>query len=180
MMTARKKILHSILSSSDHIIRASATGSHIASVPLSSPITQSIGLLHMPDLLPSPKRIRSPESATDLEDSFPQRVLTFSRTKRTDLRNGYRGMMPRLLKSVQRDKTTRSVATGQQSADMLERIRELERDNRQCPDYPDLERQGHVKGINKQNRAARLARIVLGELVTLPKEPELPFIGIWG
>ncbi|GJU34430.1 hypothetical protein Tco_1182784 [Tanacetum coccineum] len=47
--------------------------SHFASVPLSSPIPEALSYA-CADLLPSPKRIRSPESATDLEgyseDSF--------------------------------------------------------------------------------------------------------------
>ncbi|GJV45856.1 hypothetical protein Tco_1430392 [Tanacetum coccineum] len=47
--------------------------SPVASIPLSSPILGALSSAHA-DLLPSPKRIRSPESATDLEgcseDSF--------------------------------------------------------------------------------------------------------------
>ncbi|GKG40289.1 hypothetical protein Tco_0467066 [Tanacetum coccineum] len=47
--------------------------SSAASVPLSSPILGALFYAHA-DLLPSPKRIRSPESTTDLEgcskDSF--------------------------------------------------------------------------------------------------------------
>ncbi|GKD49171.1 hypothetical protein Tco_1278147, partial [Tanacetum coccineum] len=42
--------------------------SHAASVPLSSPISGTLFFTRA-DLLPSPKRIRSPESATDLEVS---------------------------------------------------------------------------------------------------------------
>nr|GEX64149.1 hypothetical protein [Tanacetum cinerariifolium] len=40
-----------------------------ASIPLSLPIPGALSYARV-DLLPSPKRIRSPESATDLEDSF--------------------------------------------------------------------------------------------------------------
>ncbi|GKG17392.1 hypothetical protein Tco_0362349, partial [Tanacetum coccineum] len=47
--------------------------SHVASIPISSPIPGALSYARA-DLLPSPKRIRSPESATDLEgcskDSF--------------------------------------------------------------------------------------------------------------
>ncbi|GKD18485.1 hypothetical protein Tco_1207643 [Tanacetum coccineum] len=47
--------------------------SHVASVPLSSPTLRALSYARA-DLLPSPKRIRSPETATDLEgcseDSF--------------------------------------------------------------------------------------------------------------
>ncbi|GJU48855.1 putative reverse transcriptase domain-containing protein [Tanacetum coccineum] len=63
------------------------------------------------------------------------------------------------IESVQRDQGHRIVATGQQSADMLEKIRELERDNirlkdmmdvaRQCLTH-DLEHQGHVKELTNK------------------------------
>ncbi|GKG58907.1 hypothetical protein Tco_0602616, partial [Tanacetum coccineum] len=42
------------------------------------------------------------------------------------------------IKSVQRDQGHRIVATGHQSVDMLERIRELERDNRRPRDMIDI------------------------------------------
>nr|GFB45779.1 hypothetical protein [Tanacetum cinerariifolium] len=42
-----------------------------ASVPLSSPIPRALSYARA-DLLPSPKRIRSPESATDLEDCLEE------------------------------------------------------------------------------------------------------------
>ncbi|GKB83320.1 putative reverse transcriptase domain-containing protein, partial [Tanacetum coccineum] len=48
---------------------------------------------------------------------------------------------PVVIESVQRDQGHRIVATGQQSADMLERIRELERDNRRLRDIVDVESQ---------------------------------------
>ncbi|GJT54371.1 hypothetical protein Tco_0989425 [Tanacetum coccineum] len=41
--------------------------SPVASVPLSSPTLEALSYAHV-DLLPSPKRIRSPETAMDLED----------------------------------------------------------------------------------------------------------------
>ncbi|GJX96768.1 hypothetical protein Tco_0352566, partial [Tanacetum coccineum] len=43
------------------------------------------------------------------------------------------------IESVQRDQGHRIVATGQQSADMMERIQELERDNRRLRDILDVE-----------------------------------------
>ncbi|GJU43822.1 hypothetical protein Tco_1201088 [Tanacetum coccineum] len=43
-----------------------------------------------------------------------------------------------IIESVQRDQGYRIVATGQQSADMLERIRELERDNMRLRDMMDV------------------------------------------
>ncbi|GJZ16589.1 putative reverse transcriptase domain-containing protein [Tanacetum coccineum] len=45
---------------------------------------------------------------------------------------------PVVIESVQRDQGHRIVATGQQSADMLERIQELERDNRRLRDMMDV------------------------------------------
>ncbi|GKG35936.1 hypothetical protein Tco_0443614, partial [Tanacetum coccineum] len=45
------------------------------------------------------------------------------------------------IESVQRDQGHQIVATGQQSADMLERIQELERDNRRLRDIVDVESQ---------------------------------------
>ncbi|GKE20562.1 hypothetical protein Tco_1432074, partial [Tanacetum coccineum] len=43
-----------------------------------------------------------------------------------------------VIKSVQRDQGHMIIATGQQSADMLERIRELERDNKRLRDMMDV------------------------------------------
>ncbi|GJZ02329.1 putative reverse transcriptase domain-containing protein [Tanacetum coccineum] len=202
-----------------------------ASVPLSSP---TLGVLYYTraDLLPSPKRIRSPETATDLEgcseDSFEPYVpkeaglgVDFedessesSRHRGTDLEmdvevarsngididpeiqaeieseieTGMRGPVEvrvdrvthpvvaedipepaqegavevtyetlgdlvqrfhdhteeipvhhvQVIKSVQRDQGHRIIATGQQSADMSEGIRELERDNMRLRDMMDV------------------------------------------
>ncbi|GJU81614.1 hypothetical protein Tco_1283979 [Tanacetum coccineum] len=47
--------------------------SPVASVTLSSPTLGALSYAH-PDLLPSPKRIRSPETATDLEDCLEDRL----------------------------------------------------------------------------------------------------------
>ncbi|GJY00359.1 hypothetical protein Tco_0357377 [Tanacetum coccineum] len=52
-------------SSASHSYKRSR--SHVASVPLSSPTLEALSYARV-DLLPSPKRIRSPETATDLED----------------------------------------------------------------------------------------------------------------
>ncbi|GJW97875.1 hypothetical protein Tco_0179683 [Tanacetum coccineum] len=171
-----------------------------ASVPLSSSTLGALSYVSA-DLLPSPKRIRSPETATDLEgcseDSFEPYVprearlgvdfedesSELSRYRGTDLKmdvnvEGVVEVMYETLgdlvqrfhdhtdeilvrrvqvtESVQRDHGYRIVATGQQSADILERIRELERDNRRLRDMidvvrqcltPDLEHQGHVKEL---------------------------------
>ncbi|GKF08806.1 hypothetical protein Tco_0043030, partial [Tanacetum coccineum] len=151
----------------------------IASVPLSSPILRALSFAHA-DLLPSPKRFRSPESATDLEDSSAESSEP-SRSKRTDLemdvdveRSDMIDIDPEIqlkinecpvevrvdrvthlvvaddilepaqegavevIESVQRDHGHKIIATGQQSADMLERIRELERDNRILKDVMDV------------------------------------------
>ncbi|GJU56497.1 putative reverse transcriptase domain-containing protein [Tanacetum coccineum] len=214
--------------------------SHVASVPLSSPTLGALSYARA-DLLPSPKRIWSPDIATDLEDcledSFkpyvPREVgLGFdfedestepSRSRGTNLEmdvdvkrsNGIkidpeiqaeidecfayadalrdRGIdakvvveaidreeiemgikgpgevrMDRVthlvvaddipkpaqeghveaIESIQRDQGHRIVATGQQSADMLERIQELERDNRRLRDIVDIESQ-RVTGFRR-------------------------------
>ncbi|GJW21423.1 hypothetical protein Tco_0032045 [Tanacetum coccineum] len=158
--------------------------------------TASVQLyLHIPgalsfaltDILPSPKRIRSPELAMDLEVSS-EKGFEPSRYRGTDLDNDersdwiyidpkiqaeineciayadalrVRGIDARVvvkavdreeietgggsykghaIKSVQRAKGRRIVVTGQQSVDMMERIRELERDNRKLRDMMDVTR----------------------------------------
>ncbi|GKD43949.1 hypothetical protein Tco_1268594 [Tanacetum coccineum] len=167
--------------------------SPVASVPLSSPTLRALSYVCV-DLLPSPKRIRSSETATDLEgclkDSFDPYVpreaglrVNFedesyepSRSRGTDLEmdvdveriNGIeidpedqvevdecfayadalrdRGIDDKLEGSVKvtyetlEDLVQRIVATGQQSADMLERIEELERDTKRLRDIVDVER----------------------------------------
>ncbi|GJX40625.1 hypothetical protein Tco_0255615, partial [Tanacetum coccineum] len=166
--------------------------SPVASIPLSSPTLGAFSYAR-DDLLPSPKRIRRPETATDLEgcskDSFEPYVpreaewgVDFedessesSRSRGTNLEMDVdversdgieiylevqteidecfayadalidRGIDDRVegaievIKSVQRDQGHRIVATRQQSADMLERIGELDRDNRRLRDIVDVE-----------------------------------------
>ncbi|GKF26349.1 hypothetical protein Tco_0082243 [Tanacetum coccineum] len=56
-----------------------------------------------------------------------------------------------VIESVQRDQGHKIVATRQQSADMLERIRELERDNRRLRDMMDVASQ---RVARSQRRAA--------------------------
>nr|GEU76772.1 hypothetical protein [Tanacetum cinerariifolium] len=190
------------------------------SIPLSSPVPRALYSARV-DLLPSPKRIKSPESATDLEgcseDSFKPyvpRVVGLgvdiedesfkpSRAKGIDARivvevvdrdeveTGARGPVKvradrvthpviaddilkpaqegvievtyetlgglvqrfrdytveipvhrvQAIESIHRDQGYGIVATGQQSADMIERIRELERDNKRLRDMMDVESQ---------------------------------------
>ncbi|GKD36543.1 hypothetical protein Tco_1252052, partial [Tanacetum coccineum] len=202
--------------------------SPVASIPLSLSIPGALSVARA-DLLPSPKRIRSPETATDLEgcseDSFEPYVpretglgVDFvdessepSRSRGTDLemdvdversdgieidpeiqveinecfayadalrdrgidarvvvevidreeiKTGMRGPVevrvdrdthPVVIESVQRDQGHRIVATRQQSADMLERIGELERDNRILRDIVDVERNGNGGNGNGGN-----------------------------
>ncbi|GJY16912.1 hypothetical protein Tco_0387334 [Tanacetum coccineum] len=147
--------------------------SPVASVPLSSPTLGALSYARA-DLLPSPKRIRSPETATDLEgcseDSFEPYVpreaglgVDFedessepSRSRGTDLemdvdveRSDGIEIDPEVQAEIDecfayadalRDRGIdarvghRIVATGQQSADMLERIGELERENMRLRD----------------------------------------------
>ncbi|GJW51913.1 putative reverse transcriptase domain-containing protein [Tanacetum coccineum] len=208
-------------SSSDHSLLALSSGMrpshHLCSlrsrslaafVPLSSLIPGALSYTRV-DLLPSPKRIRSPELATDLEVSLaegfePSRyrgadlemdddversdgidinpeiqaeIDEFEAVDREEIEMGVRSPVEVRVDSLTHpviaddipelaqeegvvevtyetleDLGHKIVATGQQSADMLERIRELKRDNmrlrvmmdvvRQCL-TPDLEHQGH-------------------------------------
>ncbi|GKB95135.1 hypothetical protein Tco_0981272 [Tanacetum coccineum] len=186
-----------------------------ASVPLSSPTLGALSYVHA-DLLPSSKRIRSPETTTDLEgcleDSFKpyvpreaglgvdfeDEISESSRHRGTDLemdvdvvrndgididpeiqaeideciayayalrdrgigarvvveaidreeiKTSMRGLVevrvdrvthPVVIESVKRDQRYIIVATGHRSADMSERIRELERDNIRLRDMMDV------------------------------------------
>ncbi|GJW03601.1 reverse transcriptase domain-containing protein [Tanacetum coccineum] len=62
------------------------------------------------------------------------------------------------IESVQRDQGHRIVATGQQSADMLERIRELERDNRRLRDMMDVASQRVTRSQRRELRVQREMR----------------------
>ncbi|GJW32532.1 hypothetical protein Tco_0052564 [Tanacetum coccineum] len=97
-----------------------------------------------------------------------------------------------VIESVQRDQGHRIVATGQQSADMLERIQELERDNRRLRDIVDVESQrvtrfwrrelhvqrelGQIRRVNeqKQLRMAEAIRVADAVEENLGKDP------LWG
>ncbi|GJZ83722.1 hypothetical protein Tco_0648895, partial [Tanacetum coccineum] len=194
--------------------------SPVAFVPLSSPTLSALSYARV-DLLPSLKRIKSPETATDLEgcseDSFEPYVpreaglgVNFeddssesSRSRGTDLEMDVdversdgieidlevqaeidecfayadalkdKGIDARVegavevtyetlgdlvqrfhdhteeilvhrvqvIESVQKDQGHRIIAMGHQSADMLERIEELEQDNRRLRDIMDVESQ---------------------------------------
>ncbi|GJR06539.1 hypothetical protein Tco_0529523 [Tanacetum coccineum] len=63
-----------------------------------------------------------------------------------------------VIKSVQRYQGHRIVATGQQSADMLERIRELERDNRRLRDMMDVASQRVARSQRRELRVQREMR----------------------
>ncbi|GKE61476.1 hypothetical protein Tco_1511843 [Tanacetum coccineum] len=143
------------------------------------------------DLLPSPKRIRSPESAQDevVEVTYERsRRVVVEAIDQEEIETGVRGLFEvrvdrvthpvvaedipepaqegvvevtyktlgdlvqrfhdhteeilvhrvQVTESIQRDHGYKIVATGQQSADILERIRELERDNRRLRDMMDV------------------------------------------
>ncbi|GJT60692.1 putative reverse transcriptase domain-containing protein [Tanacetum coccineum] len=197
-----------------------------AFVPLSSPIPRALSSTHA-DLLPSPKRIRSPESATDLEvslveDSEPSRYrgaelemdddvdrsygididpeiqaeidkciayaddlrdrginsrVIVEAVGQEEIEMGARGPIERKIwfwvfshyeddpvhcvqsiESVQRDQGHRIVATGQQSTDMLERIRELEQDNRRLKDMMDVASQRVTQSHQRELRVQREMR----------------------
>ncbi|GJR69249.1 reverse transcriptase domain-containing protein [Tanacetum coccineum] len=181
--------------------------SPVASVLLSSPTLEALSYARA-NLLSSPKRIRSSETATDLEDcsedsfepyvprevglgvDFEDEITEPSRSRGTDLkmdvdveRSDGIEIDPKIQAEIDEcfayadavrdrwinarvvvedinreeietgvrvpvkvrvDRVThlvghRIVATGQQSADMLERIQELERDNRRLRDIVDVE-----------------------------------------
>ncbi|GJU95447.1 hypothetical protein Tco_1320203 [Tanacetum coccineum] len=73
MPTYRLVVRHSVDYSSSASLSRKRSRSPVAFVPLSSPTLSALSYAYV-DLLPSPKRIRSPETATDLEgcseDSF--------------------------------------------------------------------------------------------------------------
>ncbi|GKA75096.1 hypothetical protein Tco_0781474, partial [Tanacetum coccineum] len=63
-----------------------------------------------------------------------------------------------VIKSVQRDQGHRIIATGQQSADMLERIGELEKDNKRLRDIVDVESQRVTQFRHSELRVQRELR----------------------
>ncbi|GJV68302.1 hypothetical protein Tco_1483811 [Tanacetum coccineum] len=119
-------------SSSDHSLPPSPSGmrsshhlcslrsrSPIASIPLSLPTLGALSYARV-DLLSSPKWIRSPEIATDLKGCLED-----------SLEPAQEGAV----------EVTYETLGALQSADMLERIGELERDNRRLRDIVDVESQ---------------------------------------
>ncbi|GKB77726.1 hypothetical protein Tco_0944621, partial [Tanacetum coccineum] len=170
------------------------------SVSLSSPIPGALSSA-CADLLPSPKRIRSPESTTDLEVSSAEGFEP-SRYKGTDLEMDdnversdgididpeiqsdideciayvdalkVRGIDARVVVEtidreeietgtrgpIKGDQGYRIVATGQQSADMLKRIRELERDNIRLRDMMDVASQRVARSQRRELRVQREMR----------------------
>ncbi|GJY23644.1 putative reverse transcriptase domain-containing protein [Tanacetum coccineum] len=145
-----------------------------ASIPLSSPTIGALSYACV-DLLPSPKRIRSSKSATNLEEEINE-CITYADAIRDrgidarvvveaidqeEIETGVRGSV-----EVRVDRVTHPVvaddileptqegavevtyetlgdliiAKGHKSADMLERIRELERDNMRLRDMMDVAR----------------------------------------
>ncbi|GKB73688.1 hypothetical protein Tco_0935100 [Tanacetum coccineum] len=149
-----------------------------ASKLLSLPIPAALSSV-CADLLLSPKRIRSPKSATDLEvssveGSEPSRVrgidarVLVEAVDREEIETGTRGLVKEeravevtyetLGDLVQRDLGHMIVAIGQQSADMLERIRELERDNRRLRDMIDVVSQRVTRSQRRELRVQREMR----------------------
>ncbi|GJQ96042.1 putative reverse transcriptase domain-containing protein [Tanacetum coccineum] len=149
-----------------------------ASVPLSLPTLRALSYARA-DLLPSPKRIRSPETVMDLEVSLakgsePSRSIWIDLEVDADVDRN-RGIDVRVVvEAIDREEIETGmgcpvevrvdrvshpvvaddivepaqegavevtiIVTGQQSADMLERIRELERDNMRLRDMMDVAR----------------------------------------
>ncbi|GKD33255.1 hypothetical protein Tco_1248764 [Tanacetum coccineum] len=79
---------------------------------------------------------------------------------REEIETGMRGLV-----EVRVDEVThpghRIVVTGQQSADMLERIRKLERDNRRLRDMMDVASQRVTRSQHRELRAQREMRQIL-------------------
>ncbi|GKB59089.1 hypothetical protein Tco_0915275, partial [Tanacetum coccineum] len=235
MMTMRKRVgplpthclavRHSFdYSSSDHFASddssrdsSSSSSSETSSDPSLAGLSDSLSDHSLPapssalssaraDLLPLPKRIRSPESTTDLEVSSAEGFEP-SRYKGTDLEMDdnversdgididpeiqaeideciayadalrVRGIDARVvverfhdhteeipvhrvqaIESVQRDPGHRIIATGQQSADMLERIREPEWDNMRLRDMMDVASQRVTRSQRRELRVQREIR----------------------
>ncbi|GKA12622.1 reverse transcriptase domain-containing protein [Tanacetum coccineum] len=209
-----------------------------ASVPLSSPTLGTLSYARA-DRLPSPKRIRSPETATDLEgtnlemnvdvvrsdgididpkihvdeciayaDAFRDASVVVEAIDREEIEMGMRGpveiredkvthlvvadvipepaqegavevtyetlgdlvqrfhdhaeeisiLCVQVIESVQRDQGHRILAIGQQSADMLERIRELEQDNIRLRDMMDVASQRVARSQRRELRVQREMR----------------------
>ncbi|GKC28989.1 hypothetical protein Tco_1036283, partial [Tanacetum coccineum] len=63
-----------------------------------------------------------------------------------------------VIESIQRDQGHRIVVTGQQSTDMLERIRELERDNMRLRDMMDVASQRVARSQRRELRVQREMR----------------------
>ncbi|GKB75869.1 hypothetical protein Tco_0942764 [Tanacetum coccineum] len=233
--------------------------SHVASVSLSSPTLGALSYARA-DLLPSPKRIRSSETATDLEgcseDSFEpymdvdvvrsdgididpeiqaeiEECIAYADALRdrgidarvvveavdreeieTDVRGPVEVRVDRVthpvvadnilepaqegavevtyetlgdlvqrfydhtevipvhrvqaIKSVQMDQGHRIVATGQQSVDMLKRIRELERDNMRLRDMMDVASQRIARSQRRELRVQKEMRQYLSVDPTMP------------
>ncbi|GJZ13053.1 hypothetical protein Tco_0548283 [Tanacetum coccineum] len=181
-----------------------------ASVPLSLPIPGTLSST-CTGLLPSPKRIRSPELVTDLEIDIDPEIqaeinecvtyadalrdrgidarVVVEAIYREEIKTGARGPIKeeravevtyeslgdlvqrfhdhtkeipvhhvQAIKSVQRDQGHKIVATGEQSADMLERIHELERDNMRLRDMMDVASQRVARSWRRKLRVQREMR----------------------
>ncbi|GJW86254.1 hypothetical protein Tco_0161594 [Tanacetum coccineum] len=108
------------------------------SVPLSSPTLGALSYARA-DLLPSPKRIRI---LTQIQDRYHECIAYADalRARGIDARVVVEAVDREEIETSARGpvKGHRIIATGQQSADMLERIRELERDNMRLRDIMDV------------------------------------------
>ncbi|GJS57129.1 hypothetical protein Tco_0651913 [Tanacetum coccineum] len=182
-----------------------------ASVPLSSPTIGALSYARA-NLLPSPMRIRSPETAMDLQgcsedrndlemdvdvmringididpkiqakidecitytDAFRDRGID-ARVVRVD-RVTYPVVADdtpepaqegdvEVIESVQRDQGHRIIATGQWSADMLERMQELERDNRRLKDMMDVTSQRVARTMPNTRSGASRTRKGINEQI---------------
>ncbi|GKB66838.1 hypothetical protein Tco_0928250 [Tanacetum coccineum] len=78
-----------------------------------------------------------------------------------------------VIESVQRDQGHMIVATGQQSADMLERIQELKQDNRRLRDIMDVERQCLTHDLERQGYVEESTSKWIADAEGIEKEMEM-------
>nr|GEY15549.1 hypothetical protein [Tanacetum cinerariifolium] len=157
-----------------------------ASIPLSSPIPGALSYARV-DHLPSPKRIRKIDECISYADALRDRRIDarviVEAVDRDEVRTDVRGPVevrvdrvthPKIaddilelaqeegaiepIKGIQRDQGHMIMATGQQSTDMLERIREVERVNMRLRYMMDVVSQRVTQSQRRKLRVQRELR----------------------
>ncbi|GJT76743.1 hypothetical protein Tco_1043468 [Tanacetum coccineum] len=110
-------------------------------------------------------RVTHPVIAADIPEPAQERAVEVTYETLGDLVQRFHDYTEEILlhrvqaiESVQRDQGHRIVATGQQSADMLDRIRELERDYTRLRDMMDVESQRVTRSQRRELRVQRELR----------------------